>query len=353
MAVRAVAGAGDGRIVHGITGRGLPITANKIMPKWGRKMIEVISVRAGTKAGYTPPTSDEAQLLSEAVQFFADRLLTRKQQRRLTFVIEFTAALHRHPVDMAALIGENGLFGFRPPRLFEMTASSAAGMRDALELVAVEMVHIAQVTTGRLALFNKKHKFRGARQSVVAARWLGKQETIVDRLARTDRPWVIEAVKTAHRLVDEFMALAAGTTDSVQRQKATDRHIGLHLVTAGAGVGNRAGAKPDIEAPQSATPPVTPHDAVQADVEKALAIQGRFDDSAAPRQPKLGLAADPIEVPVGPEFSIAVPVAGFDRPRQLGSSVLYGKVNDLLERGLIMRDTAHAAIRLAESRRSQ
>jgi len=316
-------------------------------------MIEVISVRAGTEAGHTPPTSDEAQLLSAAVGFFADRLLTRKQQRRLTFVIEFTAAPHRYSVDMAALIGENGLFGFRPPRLFEMTASSAAGMRDALESVAVEMVHIAQVTTGRLALFHKKRKFRGARQSVIAARWLGKQETIVDRLARTDRPWVIEAVKTAPRLVDEFMALAAGMTASVPRQKATDRQIGLHLVTAGAGVGNRPAATPDIEMPQSATSPVTPSDAVPADVEKALAIEARFDDPAAPLSPKLGAATDPIEMPVGPEFSIAVPVAGFDRPRQLGSSVLFGKVNDLLERGLIMRDSARAAIRLAESRRTQ
>jgi hypothetical protein len=316
-------------------------------------MIEVISVRAGTEAGHTPPTSDEEQLLSAAVGFFADRLLARKQQRRLTFVIEFTAAPHRYPVDMEALIGENGLFGFRPPRLFEMTASSAAGMRDALESVAVEMVHIAQVTTGRLALFNKKRKFRGARQSVITARWLGKQETIVDRLARTDRPWVIEAIKTAPRLVDEFMALAAGTTASVPRQKATDRQIGLHLVTAWASVGNRAAATPDIEVPQSATPPVTPSDAVPADVEKALAIEARFDDPAAPLPPKLGAATDPIEMPVGPEFSIAVPVAGFDRPRQLGSSVLFGKVNDLLERGLIVRDSARAAIRLAESRRTQ
>ncbi|MEK9718292.1 MAG: hypothetical protein VW520_03935 [Candidatus Puniceispirillum sp.] len=316
-------------------------------------MIEVISVRAGPEAGHMPPTSDEAQLLSAAVRFFADRLLTRKQQRRLTFVIEFTAAPHRHPVDMAALIGENGLFGFRPPRLFEMTASSAAGMRDAFESVAVEMVHVAQVTTGRLALFNKKRKFRGARQSVIAARWLGKQETIVDTLARTDRPWVIEAVKTAPRLVNEFMALAAGETASLPRQKATDRQIGLHLVKAAGGVGAIAAATSDIEAPTSTASPVTPHDTVPADVEKALAIEARFDDSAAPRQSKLGLAADPIELPVGPEFSIAVPVAGFDRPRQLGSSVLFGKVNDLLERGLIMRDSAHAAIRLAESRRSQ
>ncbi|MEL0062269.1 MAG: hypothetical protein VW801_02000, partial [Candidatus Puniceispirillum sp.] len=104
---------------------------------------------------------------------------------------------------------------------------------------------------------------------------------------------------------------------------------------------------------QSATSLVTPSDAVPADVEKALAIEARFDDSAAPLPPKLGPATDPIEVPVGPEFSIAVPVAGFDRPRQLGSPVLFGKVNDLLERGLIVRESARAAIRLAESRRTQ
>jgi hypothetical protein len=316
-------------------------------------MIELISVRAGTEAGSMPPTADEAQLLSAAVRFFADRLLTRKQQRRLTFVIEFTAAPHRHPVEMAALIGENGLFGFRPPRLFEMTASSAAGMRDAFESVAVEMVHVAQVTTGRLALFAKKRKFRGARQSVIAARWLGKQETIVDAMARMDRPWVIEAVKTAPRLVDEFMALAAGEAASVPRQKATDRQIGLHLVKAVVSVGDAAAATPDAAAPKLATSPASANDAVPADVEKALAIEARFADAVAHRQPMLGPAADPIEMPVGPEFSIAVPVAGFDRPRQLGSSVLFGKVNDLLERGLIMRDSARAAIRLAESRRSQ
>ena len=179
-------------------------------------------MHAGTQAGHPPPRSDDVRSLSVAVQFFADRLLTRKQQQSLTFVIKFTAAPYRHPVDMAALIGENGLFGFRRPRLFEMTASSAAGMRDAFESVAVEMVHVAQVTTGRLALFTQKRKRHGVGQSMIAARWLGKRETTVDAMARSDHPWVLEAVETASRLVDEFMALAAGETTSVPRRNAAD-----------------------------------------------------------------------------------------------------------------------------------
>lgn len=316
-------------------------------------MIEVIPVHTGTEAGYPLPTSDEARLLSVAVQFFADRLLTRKQQQSLTFVIKFTAAPHRHPVDIAALIGKNGLFGVRRPRLFEMTASSAAGMRDAFESVAVEMVHVAQVTNGRLALFTQKGKGRGAGKSMIAARWLGKRETIVDAMERSDRPWVIEAMKTASRLVDEFMALAAGETTSVPRRKAADRQIGLHAVTAGVSFGNIVATTHEMGAPQSETSPPNPHDKMQADVENALAIEARFDDTAVCQLPMPGPTLDPIEVPVGPEFSIAVQVAGFSQPRQLGSSVLFGKVNDLLERGLIMRDSARAAIRLAESRRSQ
>ena len=105
----------------------------------------------------------------------------------------------------------------------------------------------------------------------------------------------------------------------------------------GVSFGNIVAATHDIDALQSATSPANPHDTMPADVKNALAIQSRFDDSAACQLPMPGPTLDPIELPVGPEFSIAVPVAGFSEPRQLGSSVLFGKVNDLLERGLIMR----------------
>ena len=316
-------------------------------------MIEVISVRCETEAGHTPRSSDDARILSAAARFFADRLLTRKQQRRLKFLIQFTAAPHRHPVDMAAFIGEPGLFGFRRPRSFKMTASSATGMRDAFESVAVEMVHVAQVATGRLMMFTKNRKFKGAGQPMIAARWLGKRETIVDAMARTDCPWVTEAVKTAARLVDEFMALAASETTNVPGRKATDRQIGLHPVKAGVSFRNILPAFNDMNALKSGTSHANPNDTGPANVENKLAVEARLDDSATCRRSMPEPSLDLIELPVGPEFTIAVPVAGLKQPRQLDSSVLFGKVNDLLERGLILRESARAAIRSAESRRSK
>ena len=93
-----------------------------------------------------------------------------------------------------------------------------------------------------------------------------------------------------------------------------------------------------MDALQQQPPPANTHDTMLADVRNAFAIQSRFDDSAAYQLPMPRSTLDPIELPVGLEFSIPVRVAGFSQPRQLGSSVLFGKVNDLLERGLIMRE---------------
>ena len=127
-------------------------------------MIEVIPVVTSSQAktGSDAGTSEgKVELLAAAADFFADRLLTRKQQKRLSFFIEFTAKPVRGPISLDMLAGKSGLFGFRPPRLFEMTVSSAAGTRAALDAVAVEMVHIAQVMSQRLEIFAKMRKIGG------------------------------------------------------------------------------------------------------------------------------------------------------------------------------------------------
>ena len=122
-------------------------------------MIEVISAITSKQANTVSdaePSEGKVELLVTAADFFADRLLTRKQQKHLSFIIEFTAKPVRGPISHDALAGKSGLFGFRPPRQFKMTLSLAVGMRAALASVAVEMVHIAQVMSQRLEIFAKK-----------------------------------------------------------------------------------------------------------------------------------------------------------------------------------------------------
>ena len=108
-------------------------------------MIEVISAVTSSQAktGSDAETSEaKIELLAAAADFFADRLLTHKQQKHLSFFIEFTTKQVRGPISLDMLASKTGLFGLRPPRRFKMTLSLAVSMRAALDAVAVEMVHI-------------------------------------------------------------------------------------------------------------------------------------------------------------------------------------------------------------------
>jgi len=67
---------------------------------------------------------------------------------------------------------------------------------------------------------------------------------------------------------------------------------------------------------------------------------------------KLASAA-PIGPPQMDEFAIYVEVPSLGTMRQLNSGAFHGKLNDLYERGLIARESARAAMRLADDRRRQ
>ena len=76
-----------------------------------------------------------------------DCLLTRKQQERLSFFVEFAALPIRGPISLDVLAGKSGLFGFRPPRQFEVTVSSAARMWAGFDAMVFEMINIVQITS--------------------------------------------------------------------------------------------------------------------------------------------------------------------------------------------------------------
>ena len=81
-------------------------------------MIEVISaVTSGqAKTGSDAETSEaKIELLAAAADFFADRLLTHKQQKHLSFFIEFTTKPVRGPIALTCLLVKQACLGFVHP----------------------------------------------------------------------------------------------------------------------------------------------------------------------------------------------------------------------------------------------
>lgn len=368
-------------------------------------MIEVIPAITSNQAktGSDAGTSEgKVELLAAAADFFADRLLTRKQQKRLSFFIEFTGKPVRGPISLDMLAGKSGLFGFRPPRLFEMTVSSAAGMRAALDAVAVDMVHIAQVMSQRLEIFAKKRKIDGQRETALKARWLGRRAIFIDSLSRAERAWVIEAEVTSKQLVGEFLAWSSGRIRSVPRQRPKGDKIGLYrvrptkiampassqiwsdkeeetvMVPSISGAESLGFAPSQTEAvPQDFSPDIVPADFAPVGAASASGRQPLNDSSDDPIDDTAGqgvdaqtqtqtqtqaqqmfpaqktAAAAPIDPPQMAEFAIYVEVPSLGTTRRLNSGAFHGKLNDLYERGLIARESARAAMRLADDRRRQ
>ena len=361
-------------------------------------MIEVIlavspsQAKTGSDAGIS---EGKVALLGAAADFFADRLLTRKQQKYLSFFIELTAKPMCGPISLNMLAGKSGLFGFCPPRRFEMTVSSAVGMRAAFDAVAFEMVHIAQVMSQRLEIFAKKRKIGGQREIVLKARWLGKRAIFIDALPHAERAWVIEAGVTSKQLVGEFLAWSSGRIRSVPRQRPKGDKIGLYrvrptqivmpassqiwsdkeeetmMVPSVSGAKWLCSEPSQTEIlPENFSPDIVPADfalvgAASASGRAPLGASandpaGQGDDRQAKikaQQMVSASAAQKIaaDAPIDPrqmaKFTIYVEVPSLGTTRRLNSGAFHGKLNDLYERGLIARKAVRAAVRLADDRR--
>ena len=108
-----------------------------------QKNIEVITINL--------PAGEE-ELLTAATHYFADRLLTPKQQKTIMLLIDVANCPIRVPLTRDMLSEKSGIFGATLPSVFEMSVSTAAGIKDALEVIAHEMVHMSQVLNRRLRM---------------------------------------------------------------------------------------------------------------------------------------------------------------------------------------------------------
>ncbi len=382
--------------------------------------------------------SGEVELIVTAARFFIDRLIPAAQQKRLSLKIELTDKPGRTPIAIKWLVGSSGLFGMKPPRNFEMTVSVAAGVKDGLEIAANEIVHVAQVVSGRLKICLKNRRINGQKEQAYAASWVGGRFAFVDMTPRANRLWEAEAATLKTQLVDEFLSWSAGRLAKLPTQSPKKNNYGLYPIRPkhiAAPVSIPSSVPVSESAPESASGAVPSTAAVPAAHQRDHIVDLTIDDVAqlpatnrtapaagidmqidtqietqtdtqidssmqdapslpgtaataaqdpafagvatnaltpksqpatpqpANPQPANPQPATPQPVnpqPVNPqprvnhlkidssEFKVAVEVPRLGMDRILHSAMLHGKLNDLLERGLISFDAARAAFRHAQ-----
>ena len=343
----------------------------------------------------------EVELIVTAARFFLDRLVPAAQQKKLMLNVAVTDKPGRMPIAVKWLVGSSGFFGWRSPRHFVMTVSVAAGIKDGLEVAANEIVHVAQTVTGRLKICLQSRKVNGKREDAYAASWVNGKFAFIDMTPRDNRLWEAEAHLLKTQLVEEFLAWSAGRLKTLPTQKPKKNIYGLYAIRPQiiaapvlipprsapvkdaiyqlSNVVERPADTPDFsaDAPVSdqlengqPTPDVPATDGrklgdpTQGD--QVLVLQDGSQDVPLPQEithPQETARAPKISLSIGSpqlvnhlqmdsdEFKIAVNVPRLGMDRMLDSAMLHGKLNDLLERGLIPHDAARAAFRQAQKNR--
>jgi len=220
-------------------------------------MIEVSSIDA---------IPGETEILTLMPNYMTERLFTKRQRRSLTVFIDVTRESVREPVTRRMLGLQKAGLGTRAPTNFEMTVSTGAGLRDAAEVIAHELLHISQAVNGRLLITKKTKKINGFKKKVDLARWMGGKPIMMDELAWHQRPWEIEACGWQGQLVTEFLMLTTGQSVDQPVQSPKRKQLALYPVSVpapmspvhqepvfapGNGVGEAAAVAPRPKAPGS------------------------------------------------------------------------------------------------------
>ena len=220
-------------------------------------MIEVSSIDA---------IPGESEILTLMANYMTERLFTKRQRRSLTVFINVTRESVREPVTRRMLGLQKAVLGTRAPINFEMTVSTGAGLRDAAEVIAHELLHISQAVNGRLLITEKTKKINGVKKKVDLARWMGGKPIMMDELSWHQRPWEIEACGWQGQLVTEFLMLTNGQSVDQPVQSPKRKRLALYSVTVSAtmspvlqepvfvpgnGVGEAAASDPRAKAPGS------------------------------------------------------------------------------------------------------
>ena len=273
-------------------------------------MIEVNSIDA---------IPGEGEILTLMANYMASRLFTKRQRNSLSVIIDVTREPVRAPVTRRMLGPQKSGLGTRPPKLFEMTVSTAAGLRDAAEVLAHELLHVSQAVNGRLQITEKKKKV-GRRKTVVhMARWMGGKPVLMDDIAWNQRPWEIEACGWQSQLVSEFLMLTIGRSIDQPVQPPKRKQLALYPVSVPAPV-SPVLQEPVFAADSAVDAPAMPEtDPVMTGnvLETNEASIDRLMDGVAPKagamnEPEDKPASEPMADPIDDSLAAAIAGAGFD-----------------------------------------
>ena len=347
-------------------------------------MIEVNSVDA---------IPGEAEILAGVVNYIAARLFTLRQRKTLSVMIDVTGQEVRVPVTRAMLGPQRAGLGTKAPTMFEMTVSTAAGIRDAAETITHELLHISQAVNGRLNIVSRRKKINGRKMAVDVVRWMGGKPIIIDNLAWHLRPWEIEACHWQSQLVEEFLNLAAGNVADQPVQSGKRQQLALYPVRSPSivpaqpepdfdhasgekSIGGQDAedritsngesidrviavampADPDVpppavevsnqaevaEEPQQQTDDLAAETGLAVEPDQDLAtvssqdrpeaVGNHVEVASGPAAPALPAALP--DTPVYPRPVIEVEVPGLDAPRALERDAMMKKLDELRQRGL-------------------
>lgn len=298
----------------------------------------------------------EVEVLRLMTGYLGDRLFTPRQRASLDITINATRRPIRVPISRDMLLPQKAGFGLGPPTAFEMTVSTAAGIRDAGQVIAHELLHVSQVTNGRLVFNRKTKKIDRQRKKVELARWMGGKPVIIDQLPWHTRPWEIEACHWQVLLVDEFLTLASGSQPFLQLQKPGKQRLALlaaSLPAVAVANGHDKGAGEPILVDHVVSSPVNgmSNGVANGDAGNGNAGNGHNNSNGfeigsyglnghnGNGHASLGLAPNghsparkAVELIDG---VLQITVPGLDTPRALEQGALIAKRQDLQNRGLL------------------
>ena len=120
------------------------------------------------------------------------------------------------------MISQKGFLRYALPTDFTFTESVSVGMRDAMEVIAHELIHISQICHGRLRVQRRRVGADTSARQIHIASWFNATLTPIDQIEWHKRPWEIEACNWQTVLVDEFLlrAISKASTVKVQRNQS-------------------------------------------------------------------------------------------------------------------------------------
>jgi len=257
----------------------------------------------------------EAELLAVAAAYFADRLLSDHQRKQLAITVNITTQPIRVPIPREMLVTRYRLFRPIPPCDFAFSVSLARGVRNALEVIAHELIHVAQVVHGRLIITRREVQIGFSGRTIHLVRWGRSKAIPVEQSEWQERPWEIEACRWQICLVDEFLASSSGQHLMPIVRRPNPNRLALYDISGGL---TRPPPVPAVSALRRLS-------AIPNPDRTLMPVETKDKPLPALKAPSL---------PLLPAAHIKVMVPGLSEMRNLSIAALGNKHQELRDRGL-------------------